>query len=75
MKSQFSQTLSTTTMAANAPAILIVERVPVRPYAAHPQAGLGMMGFFGMSGTGYGDAGFGDTGTIAIQGRNASRIC
>ena len=75
MKNQISQTDSTTKMVVIAPTMLIVDRVPVRPYAAHPQAGLGMMGFFGMSGTGYGDAGFGDTGTIAIQGRNASRIC
>ena len=50
--------------------MLIVDRLPVRPYAAHPQAGLGMMGFFGMSGIGYGDTGYTD-----IQGRNASRSC
>ncbi|MEM7530694.1 MAG: hypothetical protein AAF639_00845 [Chloroflexota bacterium] len=79
MKSLFSQTLSTTKMAVNTSAMLFVVRVPVRPYAAHPQTGVGIMGFdmpgFGVFGTHDGDAGYGDTGFVAIQGRNASGVC
>ena len=74
MKNQFSQTLSTTKMVVTAPAMLLVDRVPVRPYAAHRQDGSGMMGHFGMFGIGYGDAGYADP-VFAGMGRNASRIC